>query len=295
MKKQMKRNLLLAIAWFILAGAITIFFMHELKVYMRYGDMSFGIINGRIGSALREVSVLKELSFKTDEIASIDASVQNYDIQFTPADTDTLTVKIIGRESNEMLPEFHAENNCLYIAAKEWTKRYFHFFGFYDNNSYKIVISIPRPLTVHITGTSSDIAIAAVTLKSLYAKTVSGDIRLTNTKIENEMQIITISGDIRGSADCPKYAVQTTSGDWRMKCLASPRAGIMYQAVSGDCTLYLPKNIGGFKTTFNSVSGDYINQFTGTKGERITSDMYLDGSITLFIKTTSGDCRIKKL
>lgn len=288
----MKKNLLLAVAWFILAGAITVFFMRELKVYMKYGDMNFGIINGRIGRHEQGLSVLKELSFKTDEIASIDASLRSCDIHCVPAGTDTLTVKIIGREGNKILPELYAENDCLYIVEKEQLHRSFPFFDFY---SYKIVISVPNSLVLHVEGTSSDITIEAVMLTSLYAKTVSGDIRLANTKIEKEMEAITTSGDIRGSADCPKYTVQTTSGDWRMKFLSSPRAGAMYQAVSGDCTLYLPKSISGFTTTFHSVSGDYINQFTGTKGEQIADDTYLDGNIKLLLKTTSGDCKIKKM
>ena len=292
----MKKNIsfLLAVAWFVLACFIIGVFVLELKSYMQGGNRQLRILTGLIGADTKEKSILNKTSFDADEITLIKASLRSRDIEFVPATDDTVTVEIVGSVKSEMLPDIRNENGCLYIEVQKQKKHLFQYFLFGFYNAYKIVVSLPKPVDVQIEGTSSDVQIGAVKLKSIYSQTTSGDISFENTEIENGMTVIGTSADIIGSVACPKFDMQTTSGDCKMKFLSVPISGITHQSTSGDCILYLPEDIAGFNVQFSSSSGDYSNEFTSTNGERSILESYADGSVALHIKTTSGDCKILK-
>ena len=302
----MKKNIILALAWFCLAFAVIAFFTNELRRFNRLGYkdfMRFGIVNGKFNP---HTSVLKEMQFDINEINSIKASLINEDIKFIPSNDDKILVKIIGIEENKELPEIKKENEALLITASKNEKKGF-FFGW--NYSHRIEISIPsaelyiaanagngraeNTISAFIDSTSSDIRICDITLKNLHFKSVSGDVIFRNSKIENQFEFNTKSGDIKGEAFIYGFTGSSVSGDFKLRFLSEPKNDSTFNSTSGDFSIYLPKDITGFSCDFNSSSGDYKNSFTGTSAEKKIYDVYKTDSPRLFIKTVSGDCRIR--
>ena len=181
------------------------------------------------------------------------------------------------------------------------------FFGW--NYSHRIEISIPsaelyvaendgngraeNTISAFIESSSSDIRIYDITLKNLHFKSVSGDVIFRNSKIENQFEFNTKSGDIRGEAFIYGFAGTSVSGDFKLRFLSAPKNDSTFNSTSGDFSIYLPKDITGFSCDFNSSSGDYKNSFTGSSAEKKIYDVYKTDSPRLFIKTVSGDCRIR--
>jgi len=302
----MKKNIILAFAWFCLAFAVIAFFTNELRRFKRSGYkdfMRFGIINGKFNS---HASVLKEMQFDINEIHSIKASLISEDIKFIPSNDDKIIVKIIGIEENKKLPEIKKENEALLITASKNEKKGF-FFGW--NYSHRIEISIPsaelyiaanagngraeNTISAFIDSTSSDIRIYDITLKNLHFKSVSGDVIFRNSKIENQFEFNTKSGDIKGEAFIYGFTGSSVSGDFKLRFLSAPKNDSTFSSTSGDFSIYLPNDITGFSCDFNSSSGDYKNRFTGSSAEKKIYDVYKTDSPRLFIKTVSGDCRIR--
>ena len=302
----MKKNIILALAWFCLAFAVIAFFTNELRRFNRSGYkdfMRFGIINGKFNP---HTSVLKEMQFDINEINSIKALLINEDIKFIPSNDDKILVKIIGIEENKELPEIKKENEVLLITASKNEKRGF-FFGW--NYSHRIEISIPsaelyiaanagngraeNTISAFIDSTSSDIRIYDITLKNLHFKSVSGDVIFRNSKIENQFEFNTKSGDIKGEAFIYGFTGSSVSGDFKLRFLSAPKNDSTFSSTSGDFSIYLPNDITGFSCDFNSSSGDYKNRFTGSSAEKKIYDVYKTDSPRLFIKTVSGDCRIR--
>lgn len=301
----MKKNIILALAWFCLAFAVIAFFTNELRRFNRSGYkdfMRFGIINGKFNS---HASVLKEMQFDINEINSIKASLINEDIKFIPSSDDKILVKIIGIEENKELPEIKKENEVLLITASKNEKKRF-FFGW--NYSHRIEISIPsaelyvaendgngraeNTISAFIDSTSSDIRICDITLKNLHFKSVSGDVIFRNSKIENQFEFNTKSGGVKGEAFIYGFTGSSVSGDFKLRFLSAPKNDSTFSSTSGDFSIYLPNDITGFSCDFNSSSGDYKNRFTGSSAEKKIYDVYKTDSPRLFIKTVSGDCRI---
>ena len=301
----MKKNIILALAWFCLAFAVIAFFTNELRRFNRSGYkdfMRFGIINGKFNP---HTSVLKEMQFDINEIRSIKASLISEDIKFIPSNDDKIIVKIIGIEENKKLPEIKKENEDILITASKNEKKRF-FFGW--NYSNRIEISIPSAelyvakntgngmaenTSAFIESSSSDIRIYDITLKNLHFKSVSGDVIFRNSKIENQFEFNTKSGDIKGEAFIYGFTGSSVSGDFKLRFLSAPKNDSTFNSTSGDFSIYLPKDITGFSCDFNSSSGDYKNHFTGSSAEKKIYDVYKTDSPRLFIKTVSGDCRIR--
>ena len=302
----MKKNIILALAWFCLAFAVIAFFTNELRRFNRSGYkdfMRFGIVNGKFNP---HTSVLKEMQFDINEINSIKASLINEDIKFIPSNDDKILVKIIGIEENKELPEIKKENEALLITASKNEKKGF-FFGW--NYSHRIEISIPsaelyiaanagngraeNTISAFIESSSSDIRIYDITLKNLHFKSADGDVIFRNSKIENQFEFNTSSGDVRGEASICGFTGSSVSGDFKLRFLSAPKNDSTFNSTSGDFSIYLPKDITGFSCDFNSSSGDYKNSFTGSSAEKKIYDVYKTDSPRLFIKTVSGDCRIR--
>jgi len=302
----MKKNIILALAWFCLAFAVIAFFTNELRRFNRSGYkdfMRFGIVNGKFNP---HTSVLKEMQFDINEINSIKASLINEDIKFIPSNDDKIIVKIIGIEENKKLPEIKKENEDILITASKNEKKRF-FFGW--NYSHRIEISIPsaelyvakntgngmaeNTISAFIESSSSDIMIHDIALKNLHFKSAGGDVIFRNSKIENQFEFNTSSGDVRGEASICGFTGSSVSGDFKLRFLSAPKNDSTFNSTSGDFSIYLPKDITGFSCDFNSSSGDYKNSFTGSSAEKKIYDVYKTDSPRLFIKTVSGDCRIR--
>lgn len=302
----MKKNLILAVAWFCLGFAVIAFFSNELHRFNRFGYrdfMRFGIINGKFNP---HTSILKEEQFDITEIHSIKASLVSEDIKFIPGTDNKITVKIIGINEHKRFPKIQTENNTLSITVPENENNRF-FFGW--NYPHRIEISIPaaglytaenienntdkNTISVFIESTSSDVRIYDIALQNLYFKSTSGDLIFKNSRIENQLEFHTTSGDIRGSASIYGFTGNSTSGDFRLQFLSVPKNNSTLKTTSGNCSIHLPKDTAGFSCDFNSVSGDYKNSFTGSSAEKKIHETYKTESPCFFIKTLSGDCRIK--
>ncbi|WP_029409837.1 DUF4097 family beta strand repeat-containing protein [Treponema pedis] len=305
----MKKNLILAAAWFFAAALITAFFVTELQGYgitkgNKFCRFPFVFKNGHFTS---NVTVLKEERFNASEITFIKASLTYEDIRFKPSLDNTFSIKIIGNDENKNLPEIRAENGTLYITAFKNNRTYF---GWYNNLHCRIEISVPVKkqnsmentgnkmltdlISVFIEGSSSDITLEDIALKNFKFESSSGDLTLRDSEIANLLEVHTASGDIRGTADIYKFTVNSTSGDLRLKLLSVPTELSKFYSTSGDYLIYLPADIDGFSCNFNSVSGDYKNAFTGTSGEKKVHEIYKNEAPQFFIETVSGDCRIRK-
>lgn len=302
----MKKNLILAAAWFCLAFAVLAFFGNELRRFNQSGDkdfMRFGIINGKFNV---HTSVLKEEQFDINEIHSINASLVSEDIKFIPSTDNKITVKIIGIEEDKQLPEIKKENETLFITVPKTKKKIF-FFGW--AHPQRIEISIPaaglhsaahtgnntdkHTISVFIESTSADTRIYDIVLKHLRFKSTSGSLIFKNSKIENQFEFSTTSGDIKGEAVIYGFTGSSTSGNFTLRFLSAPKNDSTFKSTSGDFSIYLPKEIAGFSCDFNSVSGGYKNYFTGLSAEKKIHDIYKTDSLRFFIKTVSGDCKIK--
>lgn len=306
----MKRNLILATAWFILAFCIIIFFINQLRndntaKHTIFNVLPLKYMNKKYNS---KQHLLREDIFEADKINSIRAAIVNEDINFFPSTNNQFLVKISGSNNGRKLPEIKLEDTCLSITAdKSIGKK----FIFRRRGSFKIEIFVPlqkneiehtlandtnrNAIEVFIESASSNIKAENVNLKNLILKNVSGDLFLKNAKIENVLEYNTVSGNINGEAHINSFIVKSTSGDFKLKFLSEPKHNSEFKTVSGDFYIRLPENINGFSCKFHSISGDYKNDFIKTSAKKNKEETYKTESPRLFIKTVSGNCKIMKM
>ncbi|MEL3908273.1 MAG: DUF4097 family beta strand repeat-containing protein [Treponemataceae bacterium] len=297
----MKRNLKMAFAWFALAFVATGLFLYALL-----NESYIGIIGFPFTGYNRERTVLEEAYFDKSEISSIRVSVFSDNIKILKSSDDKFLIKIIGYKNNNKNFELENKNGCLEISRQQW-RRQKSFFINYSSYSH-IDIYVPEfnesettsdeksenlP-DIYIKGTSGDVEIHDVALNNFVFERSSGDLYFRNTKLKKAFESIASSGNTYGKLYCPGFESTSNSGDLRLKLLAEPTAEISGSLSSGDFRLDLPSNMQGFSLNFHSRSGDYFNDFTGTRDEKKVDEVYKNGNIKISIETSSGDCRIRK-
>lgn len=167
---------------------------------------------------------------------------------------------------------------------------------------------------------------SASTPKLQSAKTVSGDVDLTDASPDSELNASSVSGTIRAngvkarsldigtvSGDmalsniaCERLGVRSVSGSVEYSGALSPRGRYEINSHSGNVRLTLSSDVG-FELTASSFSGSIRSDLPLTLGSgsrqderrrgpvnRATRGVFGDGSATLLIRTFSGDIVIAK-
>lgn len=286
----MKRYLFLAILFFIFA-------------FIVIGILLFVILKGERGIEIYNFgskSLKKELFFNSYEINLIQANLKSFDIMFFPSSDERYCIKVFS--SQKYIPEIKLDEKTLYITQTNKILPLFFILGsigsrievYIPYSKYPIIKPNSESLKISINGISSDVSLNNIAIESLKLKTTSGDLRLNSCMITDTLNVASTSGDITGEANISKFKITSTSGDFSVKALESPKEDSSYSSVSGDFKIRLPEDLFGLTCNFTSVSGDYRNRFTETVAEKTVSDKYKSGTPSFDVKTVSGDCSILK-
>ncbi len=129
---------------------------------------------------------------------------------------------------------------------------------------------------------SGDIEIQQGEVGQLTVKTSSGDIEGKQLAVQ-QAQLETTSGDMELYGASEQIQANSTSGEIELDLTAQPEA-LALETTSGDIKVRLPKD-SRFVLAFDTGSGDLKNDFAGQNTDQ-TSPLYT-------IQTSSGDCRIE--
>ncbi|MGI6777264.1 MAG: DUF4097 family beta strand repeat-containing protein [Acetivibrionales bacterium] len=200
--------------------------------------------------------VNSEKSFNSGGIKKINIRTVSENVNIIATNSPEISVAFYGDASNShSAPKMSAVQLGNNIEIKvEHGKPYFNLFSF--NRSFKLDIHIPQDYSesIEISAVSSDINISGIEPENLYCKTVSGNLTI-NSKC-GSLNFSSVSGNlIAASLHTENTHFDTTSGKMKV------------ESFTGNME-------------FSSVSGDVAVSY-----EKFDNDIY--------IKTTSGDARIK--
>ena len=195
----------------------------------------------------------EEFTFDADKFSGVLVYSISDDVVVTASDDDSIHVSLPQRSTMRYEIE---EGKTLKIIGKSEKKKLQFTFWSPDENIY---ISVPR-------GTAFDYDIASV----------SGDVKLTGINA-GAVTIETVSGDADVSGVTMKtLKIDTTSGDADVSCTAESYA---VDTTSGDVKLRLPGGRDDYSVKISTVSGDR-NVKNGGSGVPVEVD------------TTSGDVEL---
>lgn len=219
----------------------------------------------------------------TDEIKNLNISSVSSDIKIENSDIDTVTVKVYGKDDENIKVE--VKNGTLSI--NEEIKSFC--FGFCYYPDYQIIVTVPSNIEydVKLNTTSGEISVGDILTSNLKINTISGDIDVKNhnkLSIEGvsgdlnigevgEISAKTVSGEININKVSGKCDIKTTSGDVEIDVF-DPKSSSKIVTVSGDIELH--KNTSYINV--NTVSGDI---------DILNNNRY--ANVETSIKTTSGD------
>ena len=160
--------------------------------------------------------------------------------------------------------------------------------------------------TFDFEGVSSNVTLDGFEIPETDIETVSGNIRTLNcagAELEAEsvsgnvtvdggavgkLDIKTVSGDIGGSVSAKEVELESVSGNAFVNLAIAPYA-LELESVSGDFTVGLPAQ-SEFRMTFDTASGDFDNEFAGTKNGKTYT---VGGGVNCYeAETISGDVRL---
>lgn len=201
------------------------------------------------------------------------------------------------------------ENGKLII---QYQKAKFFSFGNWSK-SKDLTVYIPRNMAsnmnrIDIETVSADIDISGFESKEMDFETVSGQVDIKDL-ITKTLDMEGVSGDIKGTGIqanilnvevvsgsthmegvFEKAELEAVSGDLKLGCDSFIQE-VNAETVSGDITLYIPKD-NGFSAELDSVSGDLNTEFSvNGKGD---TKVYGDGNAEFDFETVSGDVWIRK-
>lgn len=146
---------------------------------------------------------------------------------------------------------------------------------------------------LYVKTTSGDVDLPRVSCALAEITTVSGDVELSGNIEEANVQ--TISGEMELSGTIGRILLHTTSGDTDLRLDTVPE-NMDVETVSGDVRVYMPDN-DGFTLRYKRVSGDLRSDFplTTSFGSRSGYATYKNGELSEYSMTTvSGDLRLLK-
>lgn len=146
---------------------------------------------------------------------------------------------------------------------------------------------------LYVKTTSGDIGLPHLTCGLAEVSTVSGDVSMTGEM--EEINVQTISGEMEVSGTIHRILLHTTSGDCDLRLDSVPE-NMDLETVSGDIRVYLPDN-DGFTLRYKRVSGDLRSDFplTTSFGSRSGYATYKNGDLCEYsMATVSGDLKLMK-
>ncbi len=229
----------------------------------------------------------------SEEFYHIEINDVECDILLLPA-TDGIC-KVVCRESETIFHNVEVIDQTLKITRSD-TRAWYARIGFWWGDNFSVTVYLPEQAyqTIFLKSVSGDIEVSdAVSLTDANLITTSGEILFLG-KTDGNLSIKSTSGDISVSNMVGgSLSVSTTSGDLRLADITAEELSV--SSTSGEITLSSVR-ISGL-TTLKSVSGDIELKYSDSGSFYIkTTSGDVEGSIlsakNFVTKTTSGDVRV---
>lgn len=302
------------VTWSLLA----VFLLGILVVGLRGGSffnfhLPFTGFNGSLGYANSEEYTVGGGSVDMQGIQDIELNWNSGNVNITSYDGSQITFDETSErslEENQRI-RYLVRNGKLTI---QFCAPYRNF-GFWHVNipGKTLEMKVPKALAdslkeFEISGVSAAIHADGISAKKLVVDSVSGSSNLKNIRADTlEMDTVSgeidasqvivealsisgVSGDISFRGEANRMDTDSVSGKTKVDSSLCPDR-VNMSAVSGDLCLTIPDN-AGFTAGYDSVSGDFTNDFPGSskKGKAI----YKDGGASFDFDTVSGDIEIKQ-
>jgi lia operon protein LiaG len=257
----------------------------------------------------------EEFTEPSSDITKINIDVVSSDIEFYTHEEDLVKVIIKGKSlilgmKDEREFQVGSNEGVLEINENQERKAWF---GATIYNDINIKVYIPSDYTgdiiikavssdieistlkvdnrLEIETVSGDIELVQMTVKELSLVTVSGDIDLEDVNADSST-IKTVSGDIEGKRVHGDISMKTTSGDIDLIYM-SETFNLYVETISGDVELNLLNHVE-FIYDFSTTSGDIDVRLDGLKKStgRDISGQFGDTNNKIIIKTVSGDIEL---
>lgn len=304
-------------------------FIEEINdVSISFNGISFGI-NSDAEYMADDSYERGEGSANASEVTSLDIAWLAGEVKFLPTDGDTITIRESSDEKledNEVmrwkvedgrLSIRYATKSKLFdnmpekkltieIPASDWQIENVEIqtvsanvklsvlnakkFGF-DSVSGLLDADSLIGESIDVNGMSGEINVNKLECETLSIDGVSGKISIKEGNVAKSMNVSTVSGNLEFDGIVRSVEWDTTSGNAKFDCTASP-SNIEADTTSGDVTITLPADIGGFRAEMDSVSGELKSDFDISREDDFAR--YGDESIEIEMDSTSGNLRIRK-
>lgn len=201
------------------------------------------------------------------------------------------------------------------------------FFSVFKKEGGKVIVRVPRGYAadyklsttsgdielreldvdkVQINSTSGDVLFlpdAGIRAKEVDVTTVSGNIRLSAcagdvdvTTVSgdqfiscdaNKVDVNVVSGKVHVEGACETWEVNSVSGDVKLLCTVAPTRKIEISTMSGSAQVSLPEDIRGFVAQVSGLSGSIVNEFGPNR--------YGTCALPIQMETMSGKLMITRL
>lgn len=276
MKKSKKITIITAVAVIIIGCLISFFALVSL-------NFDF--------SKLNNVNPVTKTYDVDESFRNINIEGAECDINLIPSDNDKC--RVICNEGDKISHSVTVQNDTLTIKRIDNRQWYEHIMVFYWGET-EINLYLPQNkyAELYAKSVSGDIEISEnFTFDKAELSTTSGDVSF-HSKVNNDIDIQTVSGNIyAGDTTAKNITMQSTSGDTAVSS-AKIKNELKVKSVSGNINL---SDIECQSINSNTTSGD--NKFTNVVAKANANIESISGNISLYqsdsqtmnIKTTSGD------
>lgn len=195
------------------------------------------------------------------------------DIIYFPSDQETIEV-FVKNLKNENDYTIEMRNEAFVLERKPLKSLVL--FGITKSPSF--AIRVPNNLLVKLFNTkivSGNVTCNQVNAKELEISTTSGDLQLSNIKVDSQLKLTSVSADMKCTGiTAEKLVVSQVSGDCEFETTNIVRE-LSFNTVSGNVTL-------------TDVTGEHI-EYRAVSGDLSGTEVYVK---TASVKTVSGDFEI---
>lgn len=240
--------------------------------------------------------------FSEESISNVDISLKSESVQLNVWGKDYFWIKCTSSTSS--FPKVELISSTLSISTQRYSSGKVEVFipaSFYAESpsyGYKIETVSGSIYAAHLWGCDIDINTVSGSVKlekceapTLELETTSGSITIDGFYAKNRISLETVSGSIAFFGSTDAIDANSVSGSIRMNFETPLYNTSNIKNVSGTIRLALSTN-SNFKIRFETISGNFKNDFTGYSGGKKGVDSYGSGMPLINVETLSGSIHI---
>ena len=326
-----KNALIMGIIWICVALAGTFFLIKGLtmngsnfenkdkwknaeivKDFMGDDEMDDEMDNEIVESGERTLKTGAECIFDAEELNLIKVECHSAGLIYNLSNDGKIHVNALGTWEKHQLPKVECGNGTLFIKTPR--PKIMFFVPSFSKKEIEILVPaecLSKNTVIKSSCASGSTKIDNFDVKNIQIESASGSISINSScadKISLEsasgstkfddcsfgyVQIESASGSLNLSGKYEQFNIESASGSIKIENDIALTKDSSIEAVSGSITLLMPED-SNYNLVYQSVSGRFSDELTGTSGGRNGSVVKGDGSVKIKIESVSGSIKILK-